>query len=72
MKHKYQIRVNQYPLNSHKDKISLQYVWEIYDFVLTDKDNIAHGYAISPILAYAEADNYIQKINILEKIKEDN
>lgn len=71
MKHKYQIRVNQYPLNSRKDKISLQYVWEVYDLLLSDEVCIKHGVATSPILAYAEADHYIQKVNILEEIKED-
>lgn len=72
MKHKYQIRVNQYPLNSTRDKLSLQYMWEVFDLLLSRKVCIAHGAATSPILAYAEVDHYIQKVNILEEIKEDN
>lgn len=71
MKHKYQIRVNQYPLNSTRDKLSLQYMWEVFDLLLSRKVCIAHGVATLPILAYAEADHYIQKVNILEEIKED-
>lgn len=66
MEHKYQIRVNQYPINYHENIESLQYVWEIYDLSLTDKDYLWHGYAMSPILAYAEADAYIRKINYLD------
>ena len=66
MKHKYQIRVNQYPINSSRDKLSLQYVWEIYDLALTDADSIIHGYAATPILAYAEADVHLQSLYQVE------
>ncbi len=71
MEHKYQIRVNQYPINQHINKLNEQYIWEVYDFTVTDKDNIAFGYATSPILAYAEADHYVQKVNILEEMEKE-